>query len=195
MLIEPLLGYKSTWRILKLLFETPRKPVSRGEMFKFTKLGNSPLSRGLERLVRTGILVLEKRKKKEFYYVNERNEYAQELKALWDKEKQSLRNLPYDISVVLSEFVRSLNDSCCSINQVILFGSHAKGTASAHSDIDIAVVFNNNLLEEIFVVRIVKKLEQQFKVKIQVHYFTAESFALKSKLITEIKREGINLIT
>lgn len=193
MLIEPLLGYKSTWRILNLLFETPRKLASRSELFKFTKLGNSPLSRGLERLARAEILILEKKGKKEFYYVNERSEYAKILKELWEKERKSLRNLPYGISIVLAEFMRSLNDGCKDVDEAILFGSQAKGTASVHSDIDLAVVFKNDLTQEIIVTRIVKKLQEQFKAKIQVHYFTAKSFAAKSKLAEEIKNEGISL--
>ncbi len=195
MLIEPLLGYKSVWRILGLLFETPRKPVSRSELFRFTKLGNSPLSRGLGRLARAGILILEKKGKKEFYYVNERNKYAAVLNELWETERKSLRNLPYGISIILSEFLRNLNDRCRDIGQVILFGSHAKGTASVYSDIDLAVIFKKGLAQEIIITGIIKKLQGQFAAKIQVHYFTAKSFMAKIELVEEIKSAGIDLIT
>lgn len=193
MLIEPILGYKSTWRILSLLFETPRKPVSRSELFKFTKLGNAPLSRGLERLLRAELLVWEKRGNKDFYYINESNKYVQNLKQLWEMERKSLRNLPFSITIVLNEFLRSLNDSVTGIEKVILFGSQAKGTASIHSDIDLAVIFEANLTQEIFITKIIKKLEKQFKVKIQVHYFTSSSFKAKNKLTEEIGLDGIIL--
>jgi len=194
MLIEPLLGYKSTWRILDLLFETPRKLVSRVELFNFTKLGNSPLSRGLNRLVKSGIVILEKKGKKEFYYIDEKNEYAYLLMELWKKENRSLRNLPYEIKLVLSEFLRSLNDSCSQIDKIFLFGSQAKGTASINSDIDIALIFAENLNPEIQVTKIVHQLEKQFKVKIQVHYFTSKSFSTKNKLTEEIIVDGIRLV-
>lgn len=194
MLIEPLLGYKSTWRILELLFETPKKLISRVELFKYTKLGNSPLSRGLNRLVKAGIIILEKKGKKEFYYIDEKNEYAVLLMELWKKENKSMRNLSYDLKLVLSEFMRSLNDSCSTIDKVILFGSQAKGTASVNSDIDLAVIFSKDLNQEIEVTKIVHKLEKQFKVKIQVHYFTTKIFSVKTKLVTEIKNDGIRLI-
>ncbi|HLD73202.1 MAG TPA: nucleotidyltransferase domain-containing protein [Candidatus Nanoarchaeia archaeon] len=193
MLFEPIIGYKSTWRILSLLLETPRRLVSRSELFKFTKLGNAPLSRGLERLVRANILTPEKKGKKEFYYVNENNESALLLKQLWEKEQKSLRNLSYPLKIVLSEFLRSLNDSCLGLEKVILFGSQAKGTASVHSDIDLAVIFKRGLDQEILITKIIKKLEKQFKVQIQVHYFTSESFAAKNKLTEKINQEGIIL--
>lgn len=193
MLIESLLGYKSTWRILSLLFETPRKPVSRSELFKFTKLGNAPLSRGLKRLARAELLVWQKRGNKDFYYVNESNRYIQDLKRLWETEKKSLRNLPFSITLVLNEFLRGLNDSVTGIEQVILFGSQAKGTASIHSDIDLALIFEDDLTPEIFITKIVKKLEKQFKLKIQTHYFTSLGFKAKNKLTEEIRRDGIIL--
>lgn len=64
MMLEAILGYKSTWRILSLLLETPRKLISRTEIYKHTKLGNSPLSKGLERLTKTNIIIKEKKEKK-----------------------------------------------------------------------------------------------------------------------------------
>lgn len=193
MLIEPLLGYKSVWRILSLLLETPRRPVSRSELFTFTKLGNAPLSRGLDKLVRSGILIWERRGNKDLYYINESNEYASLLKLMWEKEREGLRNLSYSIKTVLSEFLRSLNDTCSGIEKVILFGSHAKGTASIHSDIDVAVIFEKNLSQEILVVKAIRKINRQFKVMLQAHYFTVDSFAVKNKLTEEIRRDGIIL--
>ena len=194
MLIEPLLGYKSTWRILELLFETPRKPVSRVELFRYTKLGNAPLSRGLERLALVGVITKEKQGRKEKYYINEMNEYAKTFQELWKKEQAGLRNLPFDVKTISSEFVRGLNENCRKVSKVIIFGSHAKGTASIQSDIDIAVVFSTDLTQEIEVTRIVHKLEKQFQVKVQVHYFTEKSFSGRSKLVKEIKNDGISLV-
>ncbi len=195
MLIEPLLGYKSTWRILNLLFETPRKPVSRPELLHHTKLGNAPLSKGLSRLVAAEILSLEKRGKKEFYYINESNQYAVILKTLWEKERKDLRILPYKINLILSEFIRGLNETCREIKSIILFGSHAKGTASIHSDLDLAVIFKKNLEEELLTRQVASKLEKKFKTSIQIHPFTNKFFQKKNNLINEIKNDGINLLS
>lgn len=193
MLIESILGYKSTWRILGLLLETPRKLISRSELFEYTRLGNAPLSKGLNRLVKARVLIKEKKGKKEFYYVNLDNQYLELIKQLWEKERKELRFLDYDIKMIISEFLRLVLD-LEGISQVIMFGSHAKGTASVKSDIDLAVIFEKDLKEEIEVTRIVKQLEQKFGKEIQIHYFIEKSFQEKSKLVDEIKKEGISLL-
>jgi len=192
-LIEPILGYKSTWRILSLLLETPRKLVSRKELFEFTHLGNEPLSRGLSRLVKAGFLIREKNGRKEFYYVNIANDYMVLAKELWEKERRRTRNLDYEIKLIVSEFVRIVLEFP-DIRKVILFGSHAKGTASVRSDIDLAVIFADEKREETEITRIVKILEEKFNKEIQVHSLTEKSFVGKSKLVAEIRKEGIVLL-
>lgn len=193
MLVEAILGYKSSWRILSLLLETPRKPVSRKELLQLTRLGNAPLSRGLDRFQKANIITLEKRGNKEFYYINEKQEIVMSLYQLWKQEQKSLRNLPYPIAVILSEFLRSFNDASLHTDKVFLFGSHAKGTASTASDIDIAIIFEGKY-EEVKITKIVRKIERQFQAAIQVHCFTSKAFAAKSALVEEIKRDGINLL-
>ncbi len=194
MLIEPILGYKTSWRILELLLETPRKPVSRKELFIHTKLGNAPLSQGLKRLVTADILVKDKKGKKEFYYINEANTYSRMIKEIWEQERKSLRNLDYEIKVIVAEFLRMLLDAV-EVKEVILFGSWAKGTASIRSDVDLAIVFRKDFSQEIEVTRIINHLEKKFSKEIQTHYFTEKAFNKKSKLINEIKNEGIWLLS
>ncbi len=190
MLAEPILGYKSVWRILELLLETPRKLVSRKELFEHTKLGNAPLSKGLSRLVKAGMLIKEKKGKKEFYYINLENEYMMSVKELLEKEKKDVRNIEYDIKMIVSEFLRMLLDAT-EVKEVVLFGSWAKGTASISSDIDLAIVFEKGLKEEIEVTRITKDIGKKFGKEIQAHCFTEKGFNAKSKLIKEIKGDGI----
>jgi len=193
MLNEAVLGYKSSWRILSLLLETPRKPVSRRELFQHTRLGNAPLSQGLNRLVKAGLVIREKKGKKEVYYPDTANDYLKLVKELWEREKKDTRNLEYKIKIVVSEFLRMVLD-ILEVQKVVLFGSHAKGTASENSDIDLAVVFRENLGKEIEITRIIKNLESKFDKRIQGHFFTEKSFSQKTKLTAEIKRNGIEVI-
>ena len=147
----------------------------------------------MNRLVKAGIIIKEKNGKKEFYYVNLDNEYTKLIKEIIEKEKKDIKFLDYDLYVILSEFLRMLLE-VCDVDEVILFGSHAKGNASISSDIDIAVVFSDDLSGEIEVTKIVKKLESKFEKIIQVHFFTAKTFSKKSKLVNEIRRDGISLL-
>src|SRR3989344_523450 len=148
MLIETVLGYKSTWRILELLFETPRKVVSRKELFEHTLLGNAPLSEGLRRLTIANLLVKEKKGKKESYYLNLGNEKVITLQELWKKESKDLHYLDYDTKIILSETARQLVN-ISGLKDIILFGSYAKGTASVRSDVDIAIIFKEKITNEI----------------------------------------------
>lgn len=191
-MLEPILGYKSSWRILSLLLETPRKPVSRKELFEHTKLGNAPLSHGLNRLARAGLIIKVKKGKKESYYVNVDDEYSKLIKELWEKEKIKLRSLDYEIKIIISEFLRSIIESS-DLNQAILFGSWAKGTASANSDIDLALIFKGDV-KELEVAKITKSLENKFGKEIQAHCFTEKGFEKKNALINEIKKDGIVLL-
>src|SRR3989338_8607142 len=193
MLIEPILGYKSTWRILELLFETPRKMASRMELFKHTLLGNAPLSEGLQRLTASNILIKEKAGKKESYYLNLGNEKVLLLQKLWEKERKDLRYLDYDTKIIISEITRQLVD-IPDLKDIILFGSHARGTASVRSDIDIAIIFKEKISNEIEIIKIVRLLKDKFNKEIQVHYFALNNFTNKDRLAREIKQEGISLL-
>ena len=192
MQIEPILGYKSSWRILELLFETPRKMVSRMELFKHTLLGNAPLSEGLQRLTASSILIKEKKGKKESYSLNMGNENVLLLRELWEKERKNLHYLDYDIKIIISEFLRQID--FFGIENILLFGSHARGTASVNSDIDIAVIFKEKVVGEIEITRITKLIKEKFGKEIQMHYFVEKNFPGKDKLAKEIKREGISLL-
>ncbi|PIN69030.1 hypothetical protein COV93_07060 [Candidatus Woesearchaeota archaeon CG11_big_fil_rev_8_21_14_0_20_43_8] len=193
MLIEPILGYKSSLRVLSLLFETPRRLVSRKDLFEFTKLGNAPLSKALSRLVKAQMIFLEKKGKKEFYRVNLDNHYSMLIKKAWENERMSVRQLDYDIKIIVSEFIRQILD-VSEVKRIILFGSWAKGTASINSDIDLALIYKNETTSEIETTRIVKRLEKQFGKEIQVHYMSERSLDSKNKLALEINSDGIDLL-
>ncbi len=192
MLIEPILGYKSTWRILGLLFETPRKSLSRPELLKYTLLGNAPLTLGLQRLCLAKVLIQEKKGKKESYHLNLANPYLLQLQESWEREQKDLHYLDYDTKIILSEFLKQIDFS--GIENILLFGSHARGTASVNSDIDIAIIFKEKVRGEIEITRIIKLMKEKFNKEIQVHYFTEKNFTDKDKLAKEIKREGISLL-
>ncbi|MDR0611346.1 MAG: nucleotidyltransferase domain-containing protein [Planctomycetaceae bacterium] len=55
-------------------------------------------------------------------------------------------NTNSDISVVLDKIVERILDSEFPILRIILFGSHAKGTATQDSDIDLMVVIDNDIV-------------------------------------------------
>ena len=188
MMIEAILGYKSSWRILSLLLETPRKLISRTEIYKHTKLGNSPLSKGLERLTKANIII---KGKKEFYYINTENTFTKNIQELWTLEKKELRFLEYDIKIILSEIIRSLAEFN-EIQEIYLFGSHAKGTASINSDLDLGIITNKKFIETPELTNTINNIEKKHKKEIQTHILTKKD--LKTNPIgKEIMKTGIKI--
>jgi predicted nucleotidyltransferase len=61
-------------------------------------------------------------------------------------KKMSNVNTNSDISSVLDKIVERLLDSEFPILRIVLFGSHAKGTATKDSDIDLMVVIDNDVI-------------------------------------------------
>lgn len=196
MMLETALGYKSSWRILELLSETPTKPVSRTDIKNYTQLGNEAVNSALRRLTFVNLLVKEKKGKKETYYIDLSNEFSRRIIELLRAERAQLKNISFDALLILNEFTRRLIEKTAFVSRLFLFGSVAKGTARVNSDIDIAlVVSKKDTGQEITVTHIIDSLSMQFKRKVQVHYFTEDEFASsKSQLLEDIRNEGIELI-
>jgi len=196
MLLEPTLGYKSVWRVLRLLSEAPGKTLTRAELREYTHLGNESLTSALITLTLAGVLNKTKQGRKEFYCLALDNKHTQALIELCKSEQAELRMIGYETANLLSEFARKALDKTNFIKQIILFGSVAKHTATKHSDIDIAIITETpNAKQEVVITEICDELEAKFDRKLQAHYITQKEFdASKTKLIKDIKRDGISLL-
>jgi predicted nucleotidyltransferase len=188
-MLEPLLGYKSTWRVLSLIAETPRKEINTTTIRKETKLGNQAIEETLRRLVKANILI-EHKGKPSLYRLNLEHPYTQHLLPLFETERRALRHLDYPIRTALAELLRNVINQD-DFSAVYLFGSHAKGYAREESDIDIALIYNKqpNELE-------ISELQEKTKKlgNTQIHTFTTEEFKKSTPMTEQIKKEGINLL-
>ncbi|MBU2638811.1 MAG: nucleotidyltransferase domain-containing protein [Nanoarchaeota archaeon] len=195
MMLETVLGYKSSWRVLGLLSETPAKPIARTDIKRYTQLGNEAVNQALKRLVLANILVKEKRGKKEAYYINLSDEVSKRLLELLRAERAHLKNISFDVMLVLNEFGRKVIEKTTFVSGIFLFGSVAKGIARANSDIDVALIISKkDIRQELIITHIADSVSKQFKRKIQVHYCTEYEFAnSKSALLGDIRNEGIIL--
>ena len=74
-------------------------------------------------------------------------------------------------------------------NQVILFGSYAKGTYNDDSDIDIAVVFkeyDETIDMQLELMRLRRKLDS----RIEPHPFREKDFTILNPIVSEIIKYG-----
>lgn len=196
MIFETVLGYKSSWRILELLSETPTKSVSRKDIKEYTKLGNESVNSALKRFAASDIVIREKEGKKDFYYLNLANDFTKMIIEIIKEERTHLKNIPYDYIIILGEFTRKLLEKTNFSERILLFGSVSKGTARMNSDIDLAIITTKkDIKQELIVTQIIDDINNALGRKIEAHYFTKEEFKLSAnRLIKEIKRDGINIL-
>jgi predicted nucleotidyltransferase len=77
-----------------------------------------------------------------------------------------------------------------NIGQAIMFGSFAKGTNHDDSDIDIAIVVNNDV--DIIDTQIdLMKLRRKIDLRIEPHPFMIGDFNLSNPVVSEILKYGI----
>lgn len=78
------------------------------------------------------------------------------------------------------------------IENVILFGSFAKGTYHADSDIDLAIIFNS--LDDIIEMQIeLMKMRTDDDLLIEPHPFIITDFNSSNPVVSEILKNGIEL--
>ena len=99
---------------------------------------------------------------------------------------------------IINIIERYLNDveKICHVDKAFIFGSHAHGRASKHSDIDMAIFSRNvndgNRLE---VMARVIALINKYKIDIQPIVFSYEDYLSEDNdfISNEIKKNGVEL--
>lgn len=78
------------------------------------------------------------------------------------------------------------------IENVILFGSYAKGTYHADSDIDLAIIFKS--IDDIIDLQIeLMKMRTDDDLMIEPHPFSLSDFQASNPVVSEILKNGIEL--
>jgi predicted nucleotidyltransferase len=180
-MIINILNNKSTWKFLALTSYSPGSGYSRKEILKLLNWNNLSLDRTIKKLQFYKIIKKEKRTIK----LNFETKETTALLEIIEKDKKKLNFPQFDLFIILTEFLRLAEKY--EIDEVYLFGSHAKKTASKNSDIDLAVFSE----KKINLIQIKDKIMNEFDKDVQIHYFKKEE---KGKLIEEIKKNGVKLI-
>jgi len=179
-MIFNILNNKSIWKFLALASYSPGAGYYRGEIMELLKWNNVSLDRTLAKLEFYRIIKKEGRKIR----LNFENKETNILLQIVEDEKRRMNYPSFELFLVLTEFLRFIEGR--DIDSVYLFGSHAKKTASAGSDIDIAVFS----LAKINLVEAKDTVAEELGKEIQLHYFGNSD---KGKLVDEIKKHGIKI--
>ena len=101
--------------------------------------------------------------------------------------------IPSSIEKTVRKFVEAAGQRC-RVKEAYLYGSQAKGTASAWSDIDIALIssdFSDDVFEErIALMHIAAKIDD----RIEPYPFTESTFNTNNPLVNEIEKNGVRIV-
>lgn len=116
-------------RVLALIFGHPERSFYTSEIVRNVSSGTGAVERELQRLQRSGLVSIERIGNQKHYRANHRSPVFEELQSLVVK------------TVALTEPLRkSLEPYLDKIKVAFVFGSVAKGTDTAQSDIDLIVI-------------------------------------------------------
>ena len=132
MLIGDALFSKSRQKVLTLLFGKPDQCFYTNEIVRWAKVGTGSVQRELERLVDAGLLLRTKTGNQNHYQANSTAPIFNELVAIVKKT--------FGISQPITEALQLLD---ARLTLVFIYGSVAKGSEIASSDIDIMLVGND----------------------------------------------------
>lgn len=179
---------KNCAKILLLLAISPGSSYTRQEIKNKLEMNNITLDVSLRKLISLK-LVKEKNK---LHSPNLENYIIQKILG----EKQEMANLPLKIQVIISDFIDKATEF--KLKNIILFGSYAKLIFSDKSDIDLAVILNNEENKakiEKAIIALASKLSKKHKKEIQVHFFSEADLKHKEDpLIKDILRNGRVLV-
>ncbi len=150
-------------RVLALLFGQPQRSFYLSEMIKRTGSGSGAVQRELKRLVGSGLVSVKRIGNQQHYQANPTAPIFNELCSMMNK------------TVALVEPLRAaLAPLAEHITLALLYGSVAKGTDTANSDIDVLIVAHALTLENIY--RILAPVERQLGRRVNLTLYSPEEF-------------------
>lgn len=134
-LLDAMLGTTTKVRVLRALLQLG-SPVSGSEARRLARVRSADsMWASLDELTELGILSREEMRGSHLYRVNREHDLAAPLEALFAAEARRLSRLRDELRTLLSE--AELLDA---VHSVTLYGSNARGEATAKSDVDLLVV-------------------------------------------------------
>jgi predicted nucleotidyltransferase len=126
-------------RVLALIFGQPERSFYMSEIVRSVHSGTGAVERELSRLQRSGLVSVERIGNQKHYRANHESPIFEELQSLVIK------------TVALAEPLRkSLEPYSGKIKAAFVYGSVAKGTDTAHSDIDLMIIGDELSYSEIY---------------------------------------------
>jgi len=157
---------KTQQRVLGLLYGKPDQTFYTTEIMRSAKMGRGTISRELERLVLSGLIRESKQGNQRHYQANSENPVFNELVGIIRKT--------FGIADVIRTALLPVTEQ---INWAFVYGSMAKGEATATSDVDIMVVSPSLAYTDIM--ELLPEAEQTINRPINPSIYTADQIKQK----------------
>ena len=183
---------KNCAKILLSFLTSPGRNHNRKEICERTGMNNIPLDISLNKLLFLKLIKENKR----IYSLNLEHNLAKDM----IEEGRAFSQIPFDAQFAIIELIADIS-KFRHIKRIILFGSYSKLIFSERSDIDIAIITEDNLpgkkqaqLEkQIFLIK--NKLSKKYKKVIEMHYLNETDLKhKKDPFIKDILRNGKILV-
>lgn len=150
-------------RLLGLLFGQPNRSFFVTEIIDLVDMGRGAVQRELQRLARSGLLLTRRVGNQKHYQANSAAPIFDEICAIVEK------------TLGIQEMVRNaLQPLAQKIEFSLIYGSVAKRTDSAASDIDLLVVADELMLEDLYTV--LAPAEEKLGRKINPTLYTSQEY-------------------
>lgn len=151
-------------RVLSLLFGHSSRSFYASELIELTGSGSGAVQRELKRLTSSGLVTVKRIGKQKHYQANKGSPVFEELRSILMK------------TVAITEPIRqALEPIADRVRLALIYGSVAKETDTAASDIDLLIVSDQLTLEHVY--RTLAEVETNMHRKINPTLYTPAEFA------------------
>lgn len=138
-MLEQMLGTKAKVRILRVVVRNSEREFSMEDIVRAVVMSYGTVHPAVRELVRTRILLSRKTGRSKVYRANRAHVLFSQLSDLMDREGDAFRD-------IASEFTKRLKKR--GLDNVILFGSTARGDATRPGDIDLLIISSDPTMKE-----------------------------------------------
>jgi predicted nucleotidyltransferase len=131
--------------ILKTMSRDRGKWYYTRELAKLSRVSLGTVSSEFSKLAKEGMVEQKAEGQEKYYKLNLTNSKTRKLCELFENDrKEELYDENRRLAYVLEDFTKKVSDFVPEVQSVILFGSVARGQASARSDVDVLVLVPNS---------------------------------------------------
>jgi predicted nucleotidyltransferase len=174
-------------KLLSYFFTNPQAKLYLRDIAVKLNIDPANLSRELARLVSEGVFVFQKQGNLKYFSLNSKYSLYQEMKSMIFK------------TIGVQGALESLLRKTAGIQHAFIYGSFAKNTERAGSDIDLCLIIRKKEFKENPLLEGLHKLEREVGRDINYTFFTEEEWKSKKRLkdsfvLTLVKGKRIELI-